>query len=188
MEGEVKSAQYGWLLRLDNERKLECAAVAELFVLVMLYCFFHFLGGHEHFMCLGPDADFIIFKTPIDTWAKYIALMIMIVITETIMVVIDQIASPIIKFNIYNPHVNRIEWIRQSKFQFLYDVLNTFKMFIELILIMMFLIKFDIMLLGVIVRSITRHFTSQYQMSLKYFDLDNNGLPPPSTKQCTDIG
>ena len=164
-------------------RKVRLGVLMQTFVLFILFGFFHYLGGKKHLERFGPQDDFIIMDVVIDTWAKYNTLLLVIAITEVVMVIVKQVASPIIKFNVYNPDKPVIEWIKRFELQMICDANNLQELLIELILLMLFLSKLDILLFGVTVRFITRHFTVDYLLAGKQFvvetsrqlDLENTG-------------
>lgn len=156
-----------------HAEKLRFSTAAKLAVLVMLYAFFHSQGGQRHIENFGPQDDFVVLDVVINTWPKYMAIMMIVAVTEVVMVLDKQIAAPIIKFYVYNPHVDKIEWMLRGELEFLCNSTSSMEMLIELIVLMMMLTKLDILLFGVFVRMATRIFTIHYQTSSKQFATTN---------------
>ena len=121
----------------------------------------------------GPQDDLIIISVAINNMTKYFMLLGIIAIIKISDVVIAEIASPIIGFNIYNPVKKVITDFTKNELQFYGNSMYLIDAIKAVLLIMVNISQIDIALWGVIVSESTSLFTIRMLLNEKEFKLNN---------------
>lgn len=88
----------------DNRLRLKKCIIANLSLLILMIIIISiFKEPDDKYLRIGPNENLIVMSVKINTITKYIVLQIFLAITEIIRCVVNEIASPILGFNIYNP-------------------------------------------------------------------------------------
>ena len=140
-----------------------------IFLIIIINCF----KIHNTYFRFGipssNDIPLIVISIKIDTYYKYIGLLMLISIINISKVIIDSVGTPIIDWNIFNP--DKIQIIDFSKNE-LIIYSNLFYLFSglrALFTVLISITQFDIALYGVLVEQFAGYFIIKYLLDEKEF-------------------
>ena len=136
-----------------------------------------FDDGKSKYFRFGPQVDFILISTTINTWTKYCMVMIFVSIIKVSQCFIAEIAHPIIGFNIYNPDKKVITEFTKLELQLYGNLMYTIDGIRDVVMIVMFISQIDIALWGILCSEIASIFTIRLLLNEKEFrkkEINNN--------------
>ena len=159
----------------DINRKLKVCVFSNLLLLsFVISIILLFKDDKSTYLRWGPQDDLIIISVAINNMTKYFMLLGIIAIIKISDVVIAEIASPIIGFNIYNPDKKVITDFTKNELQFYGNSMYLIDAIKAVLLIMVNISQIDIALWGVIVSETTSLFTIRMLLNEKEFKLNND--------------
>ena len=159
----------------DINRKLKICVFSNLLLLsFVISIILLFKDDKSTYLRWGPQDDLIIISVAINNMTKYFMLLGIIAIIKISDVVIAEIASPIIGFNIYNPDKKVITDFTKNELQFYGNSMYLIDANKAVLLIMVNISQIDIALWGVIVSETTSLFTIRMLLNEKEFKLNND--------------
>ena len=159
----------------DINRKLKICVFSNLLLLsFVISIILLFKDDKSTYLRWGPQDDLIIISVAINNMTKYFMLLGIITIIKISDVVIAEIASPIIGFNIYNPDKKVITEFTKNELQFYGNSMYLIDAIKAVLLIMVNISQIDIALWGVIVSETTSLFTIRMLLNEKEFKLNND--------------
>ena len=159
----------------DINRKLKVSVFSNLLLLsFVISIILQFKDDKSTYLRWGPQDDLIIISVAINNMTKYFMLLGIIAIIKISDVVIAEIASPIIGFNIYNPDKKVITEFTKNELQFYGNSMYLIDAIKAVLLIMVNISQIDIALWGVIVSESTSLFTIRMLLNEKEFKLNND--------------
>ena len=159
----------------DINRKLKICVFSNLVLLsFVISIILLFKDDKSTYLRWGPQDDLIIISVAINNMTKYFMLLGIITIIKISDVVIAEIASPIIGFNIYNPDKKVITEFTKNELQFYGNSMYLIDAIKAVLLIMVNISQIDIALWGVIVSETTSLFTIRMLLNEKEFKLNND--------------
>ena len=159
----------------DINRKLKICVFSNLLLLsFVISIILLFKDDKSTYLRWGPQDDLIIISVAINNMTKYFMLLGIIAIIKISDVVIAEIASPIIGFNIYNPDKIVITDFTKNELQFYGNSMYLIDAIKAVLLIMVNISQIDIALWGVIVSETTSLFTIRMLLNEKEFKLNND--------------
>ena len=158
----------------DINRKLKVCVFSNLLLLsFVISIILLFKDDKSTYLRWGPQDDLIIISVAINNMTKYFMLLGIIAIIKISDVVIAEIASPIIGFNIYNPDKKVITDFTKNELQFYGNSMYLIDAIKAVLLIMVNISQIDIALWGVIISETTSLFTIRMLLNEKEFKLKN---------------
>tara|TARA_B100000424_G_scaffold257058_1_gene237626 strand:- start:196 stop:732 length:537 start_codon:yes stop_codon:yes gene_type:complete len=159
----------------DINKKLKICVLSNLLLLAfVITLILIFRDDNSTYLRWGPQQDLIIISVAINDMTKYFLLLGVIAIIKISDVVIAEIASPIIGFNIYNPDKKVITEFTKNELQFYGNSMYLIDAIKAVLLIMVNISQIDIALWGVIVSESTSLFTIRMLLNEKEFKLNND--------------
>ena len=157
-----------------KDRKLKICVFSNLLLLsCVISIILLFKDDKSTYLRWGPQDNLIIISVAINNMTKYFMLLGIIAIIKISDVVIAEIASPIIGFNIYNPDKKVITDFTKNELQFYGNSMYLIDAIKAVLLIMVNISQIDIALWGVIVSESTSLFTIRMLLNEKEFKLNN---------------
>jgi len=154
----------------DINRKLKVCVFSNLLLLsFVISIILQFKDDKSTYLRWGPQDDLIIISVAINNMTKYFMLLGIIAIIKISDVVIAEIASPIIGFNIYNPDKKVITEFTKNELQFYGNSMYLINAIKAVLLIMVNISQIDIALWGVFVSETTSLFTIRMLLNEKEF-------------------
>jgi len=154
----------------DINKKLKICVLSNLLLLAFVVTLILiFRDDNSTYLRWGPQQDLIIISVAINNMTKYFLLLGVIAIIKISDVVIAEIASPIIGFNIYNPDKKTITEFTKNELQFYGNSMYLINAIKAVLLIMVNISQIDIALWGVFVSETTSLFTIRMLLNEKEF-------------------
>ena len=154
----------------DINKKLKICVLSNLLLLAfVITLILIFRDDNSTYLRWGPQQDLIIISVAINDMTKYFLLLGVIAIIKISDVVIAEIASPIIGFNIYNPDKKIITEFTKNELQFYGNSMYLINAIKAVLLIMVNISQIDIALWGVFVSETTSLFTIRMLLNEKEF-------------------
>ena len=159
----------------DINKKLKICVLSNLLLLsFVISIILVFKDDNSTYLRWGPQDDLIIISVAINNMTKYFLLLGIIAIIKISDVVIAEIASPIIGFNIYNPDKKVITDFTKNELQFYGNSMYLIDAIKAVLLIMVNISQIDIALWGVFVSETTSLFTIRMLLNEKEFKKNND--------------
>jgi hypothetical protein len=137
-----------------------------------------FSDNGNKYLRYGPHDDLSILGVKIDTWKNYVLLQFFMACIQITDVVINEIANPILGFNIYNPDKSEIVEFSRMELQMYANIhwmLNALK---EALMVMVTISQLDIAVLRVVYGQITSFYTIRMLLNEKRFPNEDNIYSP----------
>lgn len=120
----------------------------------------------------GPNDKLYVLSVKIDTLSKYIYLQLFLICIECSRVFINEIASPILGFNIYNPDKKVITEFSKNELQLLANIMWLINSLTSSLFVMITISQIDIAILRILYSEITTIFTIRMLLNEKEFICD----------------
>lgn len=104
---------------MEVKKKLVLSTLASLLVLIVLAMpIFMLDNGESKYFRYGWHDDLVLISVPINTGVRYFCAVLFVVIVRIGEVIVQEVAYPIIGFNIYNPDKKIITDFSKNELQF----------------------------------------------------------------------
>jgi hypothetical protein len=158
----------------DNRLRLKKCIIANFTLLIIMIVIISiFKEPDDKYLKIGPNENLIVMSVKINTITKYIVLQIFLAITEIIRCVVNEIASPILGFNIYNPDKKIITEFTKNELQIMANSMWLIKSLISALSILVTISQLDIAILKVIYSELTAVYTIRVLLNEKEFIQQN---------------
>ena len=156
--------------KMENRIKLRyCVAinciVFAFILLVITIC----RDNQINYLNYGPNNNLYVLSVKIDTISKYLYLQLFLICVECSRVFINEIASPILGFNIYNPDKKVITEFSKNELQLLANVMWFINSLTNSLFVMITISQIDIAILRILYSEITTIFTIRLLLNEKEF-------------------
>ena len=150
--------------------KLRICLVCNFFLLLFVTgIILIFRDDESKYLRVGPQDDLMIISVVVNDYTKYCFLLLVIAIVKISDVLIQEIGSPIIGFNIYNPDKKVIKEFTKNELQFYGNSMYLINAIKAVLLIMVSISQIDIALWGVFVSETASIFTIRMLLNEKKF-------------------
>jgi len=160
-----------------NNNRLKYCIITNFLLLSIIISFVAIMKepGDKYFR-MGPSNDLTIMSVKINSIGRYILLQVFIAFTEITGVIINEIASPILGFNIYNPDKKIINEFTKNELQIMANIMWFINNLISALYILVTISQLDIAILRVIYSELTSVYTIRLLLNEKKFVriIDNN--------------
>ncbi len=133
--------------------------------------------GQDTYFRWGPNSDLHIMGVRIDNYAKYVGLQVFLCVVEVIGVIVNEIASPILNFNIYNPDKKVIDEFSKWELQVMANCMWTINSLMKALFVVVTISQLDIAILRVLYSEITAIYTIHMLLSEKKFVRQSSYVP-----------
>tara|TARA_B100000900_G_C20582992_1_gene718328 strand:+ start:949 stop:1479 length:531 start_codon:yes stop_codon:yes gene_type:complete len=137
-----------------------------MFVLALVVIF---RDDKSKYLRWGPQDDLIIISVAINDFTRYGMLLFCIMVINISDVLIQEIAMPILGFNIYNPDKKEITEFSKNELQFYGNAMYLINAIKAILLILVNISQIDIALWGVLVSETSSLFTIRMLLNEKTF-------------------
>lgn len=145
--------------------------LATVGILIFLY------DSKSKYFRFGPQEDLVVISVKIDTYQKYFILLGLITIINIVKVLVEDIATPILTFNIYNPNANIIDGdFTRTELRILASLsflVNNLRYIFE---IMLTITQIDIAIYSVFIEQLTGIYTINNLLKSKMFSKEDEIL------------
>jgi len=160
---------------MNNSQRLKYCVIANFILLILFISFLElFKTSESTYWKFGPNDKLTIISVPIDTWTKYWTLLFIIGLLKVSQVIIEEIATPILSFTIYNPDKKLIYDFTKKELQLYANSMYMINAIRDALMLMITISQVDIALYGAIISEITGVFTVKYLLDEKHFIKNGN--------------
>jgi hypothetical protein len=159
--------------QITNKRLHHCVFInLILFIIIVLSIIFLKEENNTYFN-FGPNENLFILSVKINTYKKYIILQIYLCIIEIVRVIVNDIASPILAFNVYNPDKKVITDFTKNELQILTNTMWIINSLTTAMFVVVTISQIDIALLRVVYSELTQIYTVRILLNEKKFITNN---------------
>ena len=144
-----------------------------MFVLILVVIF---RDDKTKYLRWGPQDDLIIISIAINDYTRYFLFLLCIMVINISDVLIQEIAMPILGFNIYNPDKKEITEFSKNELQFYGNAMYLINAIKSILLILVNISQIDIALWGVIVSETASLFTIRMLLNEKTFKKNDDSI------------
>lgn len=155
----------------NNNRRLKYCIIANFALLFFISFIILFMkDSDDKYFIIGPNDNLSIMSIKINTINRYLFLQIFIAFVEIVRVVVNEIASPILGFNIYNPDKKVITEFTKNELQIMANCMWFINSLISALSIILTISQIDIAVLKVLYSELTTIYTIRLLLNDKIFN------------------
>jgi hypothetical protein len=154
--------------------KLRWCLLANACVLATVATIMCLLADGSKYWRFGPSDDLVLVSVQINTRLKYILTILLLTLINASNVVIDEMAMPIISFNVYNPDKKQITGFTKVGLQFYANGMFMLNGFRSIFVTMIAISQIDIAIWNMLSCELTSIFTIRFLLNEKEFIDDQN--------------
>jgi hypothetical protein len=158
----------------NNDRLKRCIFINFILLFIIIIFISIFKESNDKYFRIGPNDDLSIMSVKINSIKRYILLQIFIAFTEITRVIINEIASPILGFNIYNPDKKVITEFGKNELQIMANCMWIINSLISTLYILVSISQLDVAILKVIYSELASIYTIRLLLNEKQFVKQNN--------------
>lgn len=163
-------------------RTLLCAVINTCSLLgFLLFIVIFSEESGKNFWKFGPSKDLIILNVSVDTWQKYMCILIVSSASKVLDVIVNDIGSPNLGFSIYNPITTIVYGFTKNQLQLLANwmwLINGLKNIADTLIIIS---RFDVAIISVLCSQVTSVFVIRYLLSKKKLFISDKDSPDSET-------
>jgi len=126
------------------------------------------------YMRFGPSADFKIVSVHINTWGRYLGLMLILALVNAGQVYVDDLAGPVLGFSVFDPHRLHITEFSKTELNLLVNGMSTIAGLRGVLMILVSIAQVDVSVANVIFKEIVSLYTVNLLLSRKTFGPSEN--------------
>tara|TARA_Y100001958_G_scaffold150852_1_gene135134 strand:- start:1987 stop:2502 length:516 start_codon:yes stop_codon:yes gene_type:complete len=155
---------------MDIKSKLVLSTLASLVVLIVLATPIFLLdNGDSKYFRYGWHDDLVLISVPINTGNRYFCAVLFVVIIRIGEVLVQEVAYPIVSFNIYNPDKKEVEEFSKNELQFFGNTLYLIEGIRGVFKTMTMVTQIDIALISVLAGELISIVTIRMLLNEKTF-------------------
>ena len=155
---------------MNVNKKLKICVITNLSLLLLSITLISiFDNGSSSYWNFGPNEKLIVISIKINNWTSYIILLFFISLLKCTKCIIEEVAHPILWYNIYNPDKKIITEFTKLELQFYGNSMYLIDSIRNVFMIMITISQIDIALWGVLISELTSIFTIRYLLNEKKF-------------------
>lgn len=152
-----------------QKKTVQLCLFANIVLLTVIGVLMVVFDSNSKYFRLGPHSDFVVVSVRIDTTMRYIILLVITTIINTIKVLVEDIATPILTFSIYNPDKKVITEFTKRELRFYSTtsfLVNNLRYIFE---VMITISQIDIAVFSVFIEQLTGMYTINSLLNQKHF-------------------
>ena len=155
---------------MSNQRKAWLCLISNFIIMclvVIIVCVFR--DDNSTYFRYGPSDSLIVISVKINTWTKWSFLIIFIALIKAGDVIVNEIGSPILGFNVYNPDKKVITEFTKNELNVITNCMWFVNNFKGILLAVITVTQFDIAFIGLIISETVCVFTVRHLLYDKKF-------------------
>lgn len=170
----------------QRQRLLICVIVNTLLTVVMGVLVTYLASSTSTYFRFGPSRDLNVISVDIDTWSRWWALVGLITVNRVVNLIVNDIATPIFGFSVFNPDKRVIKGHTSTSLQVQANIMFASNSIRGIFNVVVTVSQIDLALIGVIIEELTSVVTIRYLLKKKIFKPDLDPEAPESDQE--DIG
>lgn len=160
---------------METRTKLWYCLIGNFVVLlVTILLVFLFRDKNSNYFRFGPQSDLILISIKIDTWFNYSFAIFIIGILKIGELIVNDIGSPILGFNVFNPDKKVITDFTKNELNFLANSMWFINSIRNVFGVIISVTQIDLALANVLISEITSIFTIRYLLNEKTFEMESD--------------
>ena len=155
---------------MTPRNKIKLALFANVFLLSIVSIIMIQFATDSPYFRFGPGDDFILISVKIDNWNKYFVLLLIISFIEFTKVMIEDLGTPILVFNIYNPDKKIITDFRKNELQIYGNSMFLVNNLRYIFQVLVTVTQIDIAIFSVLVAQLSGIITIRFLLNEKKYD------------------
>ena len=157
-------------MKLTNNRKVWVCLFGNFITMIAVLCFVCiFRDDSSTYFRYGPHDDLIVISICINTWNKWVLLILFIGLIKSCDVLVNELGSPVLGFSIYNPDKKIIDEFTKNELNFLANAMWMTNGFRNILMAVVTVTQFDIALVGMLMSEFVSIFTIRHLLNTKKF-------------------
>jgi hypothetical protein len=157
----------------ENKKVKLCFILNLILLIIVIVLNIIFASDTNKYLRFGPNNDLIVISVKIDTFEKYIGLLITISIIKITKALIDEYGGPVLDFTIYNPDKKIITEFYKNELYLLANFMYLISDLRYIFQLMATISQIDIALYGTLMSFIGSLITSRLLLNEKVFIKNN---------------
>jgi hypothetical protein len=157
-----------------NKKVWICLAGNAITMMLVILIIIIFRDNSGKYFRFGPNKDLVVISVKINTWFKWIMVLVFVGLIKGCQVLVNELGSPILGFRIYNPDVKKITDFTKNELNFLGNSMWFVNNFREILMVVITITQFDIALFGMIMSELVSVFTVRHLLNEKEFVDDHD--------------
>lgn len=154
---------------MTPRNKIKLALFANIILLsIVTIIMFSFATDSPYFR-FGPQDDFILIAVKIDNWNKYSILLLIITFIEFTRVMIEDLGTPILIFNIYNPDKKIITDFYKNELQIFGNLMFLVNNLRQIFQVLVTVTQIDIAIYSVLIAQLSGVATIRFLLNEKKY-------------------
>lgn len=141
--------------------------IVSLFFMILLICFFK--DNNSKYFRIGPSDSLSVISVNIDTWFKWINIVVILCIFGIADVIIRELGLPVLSFNVYNPDKKIISEFTKNELNFLSNAMFIVSSTREVFITVISITQLDLALVTVIIKELASIITIRLLLNEKKF-------------------
>lgn len=146
-----------------------CLIINFISLVSMIFLIFIFKNDDSKYFRLGPYEDLNVISVTIDTWTKWIIVVIFLCLMGIIDVIIRELGLPVLDFNVYNPDKKIITDFSKNELNYLSNSMFMVSSIKAVFNTVISITQLDLALITVIVKELTSIIAIRFLLNEKKF-------------------
>lgn len=146
-----------------------CLIINFISLVSMIFLIFIFKNDDSKYFRLGPYEDLNVISVTIDTWTKWIVVVIFLCLMGIIDVIIRELGLPVLDFNVYNPDKKIITDFSKNELNYLSNSMFMVSSIKTVFNTVISITQLDLALITVIVKELTSIIAIRFLLNEKKF-------------------
>ena len=160
---------------MDSKTKLMYCLIGNLVLLLLISIIVVVFKDEEStYMRFGPSDTLIIVSIRVNTWRKYCVILLGLGLVKSSEVIMNEIANPLLVFNIYNPDKKIIVEFTKNELQFFANSIFIASSLRYVLLTVISVTQMDLAIFSVLVSEVSSFFTIRLLLNEKEFKVIEN--------------
>ena len=161
---------------MDLKTQVKLCIVGNFVTVAIVAIVTYILNDRSQYFKIGPNDGFVIISTKINTWDKYTIFLCLVTVVQIVRVMSEEIAMPILGFNIYNPDKKVITEFGKMELQILGNVMFFLSSLRGVFTLLVTISQMDVALFNVFISEVTTVVTIRYLLNKKTFEKETDEL------------
>ena len=168
--------------KLTSNDKVKFCLILNVISLLFAIILISIFKDNSKYFRLGPSDNLTVISVNIDTWFKWGFVVITLCIFGIADVIIKELGSPVLSFNVYNPDKKIINEFTKNELNFLSNAMFMISAIRELFNTVISITQLDLALVIVIVKELASIVIIRLLLNEKQFVVKSNNLKLISSK------
>lgn len=122
------------------------------------------------YLSFGPNNNLFLLSVAINTWERYTVVSLMLAFLSVVDVFVNEFASPIFGFNVYNPDKQVITEFTKNELQLMANIQFFINAIRSVFAVVISVSQFDLIFISVLAQQLATIFTIRFLLNQKKFE------------------